>query len=614
MMFRRLWTFFAPPLVVGCVAAQIIAASAARDVFAAESPQAIGTELRTKLSDPTIQQFDVADIDDVRAFYASREDRPVWLDEMGLTRAGRLLVAEIGSASEWGLNAADFEFKAVQQPKSNGRWSVAQTVEAELEITRLALKYAAHARGARISEPSTQLSTYLDRRPSLPKASDVLGMLVQSGAPHEVLQGFQPAHDQFRKLKAYLAQIRAETARQLETRLDPRGAELRKGDRNGDVIVLRRRLAVPGVAGGEDVYDDALRAAVISFQSSKSLRADGVVGKATRKALNGGDIADRTEAVIANMEQWRWMPADLGATHAFVNVPSYSIDFVSNGVPIFSDRVVVGTEETQTPIFSHNLEMIVVRPEWNLPDSIKIKKVVAAGGNGRTLESHGYHIRGKNGRIINSSRVNWSRADLSQYTIFQPSGNGNALGLVKFLFPNKHSVYLHDTPDKSLFNEKARLFSHGCVRVRNPLAFAQAVFDFDQGADTLNAARLAKSGAFNNQISLNRAIPVHIGYFTVWMQPDGTPAFLADSYGHQKRIALALNNQWSKIDKGKDHLAAIDMSDVKDMLAKQRQASRRAKNRTAGVLSPPSGVTNSFRPYRSTGSVVSDLIRRAFAN
>lgn len=614
MMFRRFRTYFTTPLRAACVAAQFIAGTAATNVFAAESLPTVGTTMRAQLLDATTQHFDPVDMDDVKTFYAGREDRPVWLDETGLTRAGRLLVAEIGLARDWGLDAADFEFKAIHEPKTNGRWSVAQTVDAELEITRFALKYAAHARGARISEPSTQLSTYLDRRPSLPKSSDVLAVLVQSGQPDEVLRSFHPAHDQFRKLKAYLAQIRLETARQLETRLDPRGAELRKGDRNSDVVILRRRLAILGAAGNEDVYDDELRTAVISFQSSKSLRADGVVGRATRRALNGGGIADRTEAVIANMEQWRWMPAELGATHAFVNVPSYSIDFVSNGASIFSDRVVVGTESTQTPIFSHNLETIVVRPEWNLPDSIKIKKVLAAGGNGRTLESHGYRIRGKNGRLINSSRINWSRADLSQYTIFQPSGSGNALGLVKFLFPNKHSVYLHDTPDKSLFNEKARLFSHGCVRVRNPLAFAQAVFDFDQGADTLNAARLAKSGAFNNQISLNSAIPVHIGYFTVWMQPDGAPTFHSDSYGHQKRIALALNDQWSKIDKGKDHLAAIDMSDVKDMLAKQRQASRRAKSRTAGVLLPPSGVTNSFRPYRSTGSVVSDLIRRAFAN
>ncbi len=598
--------------------------AAIADVGIAETAGDVQTEsplaaaIRAALEGQTATPVEATDLDDIKAFYSARGDLPVWLDTSGLTRAGRDLVREIQSAGDWGLNDADFVFHSAHLPPPVGGWTSEQAARAELELTRLVVRYALQARGGRIASPSTQLSTYLDRRPNVPKAGDVLVAVSTAGAPVAALRAFQPQHDQFVKLKAYLAQMRSDMARQQDARLEARGPELRRGDRHGDVLALRRRLSQPTPVGLEDVYDDNLFAAVKAYQASKSLRADGVVGRATRRSLNGSDVTDRSQAVIANMEQWRWMPAELGQTHAFVNVPSYSVDFVSNGRSLFRDRVVVGTQETQTPIFSHNMETIVMRPEWNLPDSIKIRKVVAAGGDGRTLESHGYKIRGSSGRILNSTRINWSRADLSKYTIFQPSGSDNALGLVKFLFPNKHSVYLHDTPSKSLFNEQPRLFSHGCVRVRNPLVFAQHLLDYDKGPGTMNAVQLSKRGPLDNQIELTRAIPVHIGYFTVWMEDSGAATFFSDPYGHEKRVNLALANQWAKIKKGKDHLAAVDMSELKSMISNKRrqQASRKARNGRAIVFAGPEGLTKAYPTikYRPYGNTVGDMIRRAMAN
>ena len=163
--------------------------------------------------------------------------------------------------------------------------------------------------------------------------------------------------------------------------------------------------------------------------------------------------------------------------------------------------------------------------------------------SGRPLESQGLKVS-KNGRVVNSGSVDWSKANLSAYAVYQKSGDGNALGAVKFLFPNKHSVYLHDTPDKSLFNSSERNFSHGCIRVRNPLKLAQLIFDADAGPETINAAKFAKSGPHANEIALKTPIPVHIAHFTVWVGDDGKAQYMADRYGHQKRVTLALNGRW----------------------------------------------------------------------
>jgi murein L,D-transpeptidase YcbB/YkuD len=306
-----------------------------------------------------------------------------------------------------------------------------------------------------------------------------------------------------------------------------------------------------------------------------------------------GDVADgsadKIAAVIANMEEWRWMPRSLGETHVLVNVPSFSIVLTEKDRPVFEDRVVVGTASTQTPIFSKDMTTIVLRPQWYLPDSIKLSALLT----GRSIESQGYVVM-RNGRRVDSAHVDWAKANLKQYEIFQPSGDDNALGLVKLLFPNKHSVYLHDTPSKHLFDEPVRLFSHGCMRVRNPQVLAQRIFDIDRGAAVPDVKRLVRSGPMNNQFALLTPIPVHVGYFTVWVGADGEAQYFKDYYGHQKRITLALAGKWDQIDVGEDHLAAVDAS----LLKKVKIGDKKDEDSDSAVAS-------------SSGDTVGDLIRRS---
>jgi hypothetical protein len=180
--------------------------------------------------------------------------------------------------------------------------------------------------------------------------------------------------------------------------------------------------------------------------------------------------------------------------------------------------------------------------------------------------------------------------------------------LVKFLFPNKHSVYLHDTPSKSLFNHPVRLFSHGCVRVRNPLVLAQDILDIDRGDAAPNVKQLAHKGPQTNHITLDTPIPVHIGYFTVWVDDSREPHFYKDYYGHQQRITLALAGKWDEIDVGKDHLAAVDTSRLRNI-----SVGRESKSATADDFGAPMGLSNTFGSARSSGSV-GDIIRRALGH
>ena len=511
--------------------------------------------------------FDTQDREAVGAFYTARECRPLWVDEQGPTRAARGAIAEIEHAADWGLNPSDFKLIATTQPASSGHWSGEQTANAELEITAAILRYAHQAQGGRIAEPDRLLSSYLDREPVITSAADVLAQIAQDPDPGQALRSFQPNQDQFLKLKALLASLRSEAPVNVDDvpQISKRGPNLQIGVRDPDVAVLRRRFSISAEAGAEQVFDPPFADAIKKFQASMSLADDGIVGPVTRAALAGdmaakSSAADKITAVIANMEEWRWMPRLLGATHILVNVPSFSVVLTDEDHPVFEERVIVGTPSTQTPIFSKDMTTVVLRPEWNLPDSIKLTALLSK----RPLEKQGYVIR-RNGRTVSSSKIDWSKANLSQYVIYQPAGDDNALGLVKFLFPNKHSVYLHDTPSKPLFDDPVRLFSHGCMRVRNPQELAQRIFDIDRGDAAPDVKRLVRKGPMNNEFTLASPIPVHVGYFTVWVGADGKPNFYKDYYGHEQRITLALGGKWDQIDVSEEHLAAIDTSALKGL-------------------------------------------------
>jgi murein L,D-transpeptidase YcbB/YkuD len=270
-----------------------------------------------------------------------------------------------------------------------------------------------------------------------------------------------------------------------------------------------------------------------------------VRGQADPQKAGAGAEARR---LLANMEQWRWMPDDLGRFHITVNVPEQLIRVVRDGHVIHIERVVVGKVDTQTPIFSDQMEQVIFHPFWGVPDSIKLNEVLPSlRGSGAVLAKHNLRIQ-SGGRDIDPGAVDWSKTDIRKFHVYQPPGGGNVLGVVKFRFPNKHDVYMHDTPSKSLFKSAVRTFSHGCMRVQNPVRLAELVLAEDRrmSPETVRTLTL-KDAPQNNQLNLARQIPVHITYFTVSVDEKGKVSSFTDLYGHEERISLGLEGKFHLI-------------------------------------------------------------------
>ena len=533
----------------------------------APAPESIEGRLSALLNEPAAKPSDrkakaaltKGDSDDLAAaksFYEARNFAPLWVTVAGLNARAKQVSAEIARAGDWGLTASDFVLPVL----SEGTSPQADLASAELTLTRAALKYARFARGGRIPDPSGDLSSYLDRKPQLMPPQGVLADLTVAASPAGYLSGLNPRQPQFENLRQAYLKARGEQDRLAGARIDG-GPMLKPGTNDPRVKALRTRLGViapprqlAAVGGpnsalqgeGTDTYDQALVDAVRAFQVANGLRGDGMIGEKTRQALNGpgNSIIPR---LLAIMEEWRWMPADLGATHVEINIPQYQMQLIKGGTVVHTERVVTGKPDSSTPVFSENMQTVVFQPKWGVPDSIKIGEMLPRLQRGDGLRS-GLKMT-LNGRDIDPWSVDWSRADITHYQIYQPSGEDNALGVVKFLFPNKHAVYLHDTPSKSLFNASTRAYSHGCIRVRNPVRLAELVLNADKGWDAAKVRSLVEDGPEDNRVMLDAKIPVHVMYFTVTADANGKVDTYPDVYGHEKRITQALNGRYDQIAK-----------------------------------------------------------------
>jgi L,D-transpeptidase YcbB len=493
-------------------------------------------------------------------YYAGHGYAPLWVSTSGLTPKAAAAIAEIRQADDWGLKASDF---ALPEPVDGTAPDA--LAAAEVTLSAAILKYARHARGGRIMDPAGDLSSYLDRKPQLLDARDVMEKIAAASAPDAYLRGLHPQHPQFEKLRQKYLALRKATAATEIVRL-PNGPVLKPGIQHPDVAILRKRLKVaPPETPPADAafYDEKLKAAVMAFQTEKGLAPDGLVGAGTRAALNDVEVLG-PEKLLANMEEWRWMPEDMGDLYVWVNIPEFTLRVVKNGEVIHTERVITGLVDKQTPVFSENLKTIITRPRWNVPNSIKVNELypsLARGGS--YFEREGLRLT-QNGRRIDPESVDWSSADIRRYDIYQPPGDGNVLGEIKFAFPNKHLVYMHDTPTKQLFEQASRPFSHGCMRVRNPRRLAEILLAEDKGWDAAKVADLIEHGPENNEIPIERVIPVHITYFTAWVDEKGETQTASDVYGHEKRITLALAGKWQQIVKGPNHLAPVELNRVEE--------------------------------------------------
>ncbi len=311
-------------------------------------------------------------------------------------------------------------------------------------------------------------------------------------------------------------------------------------DRKPPVFDPRSVLEQIATAAEPDQYLRQLQPRHVEFER---LRQRYLLARDLTDRPKGGGPTE-AERLLANMEQWRWMPSELGAFHIWVNIPEQLVRVVRNNEVIHTERVIIGKLDSQTPVFSDEMEQVIFNPLWGVPDSIKTNEILPGlrrGGGILAKQNLKIQLRGKD---INPATIDWSRTDIRNFHVFQPPGSGNVLGVVKFWLPNKHAVYLHDTPSKNLFKSTARTFSHGCVRVQDPVRLAEVILAEDRGmsADRVRALT-GKGSPENNAVNLSRRIPVHMTYFTMRAEPSGEVATFKDVYGHEERIRLGLEGK-----------------------------------------------------------------------
>ena len=482
-------------------------------------------------------------------YYALPENKLLWVDKKGLNARAKAVIGEIEQADDYGLRASDYAVPNLSEADGNvdPNW----LADAEIKVSLAVLGYARDARGGRI-EP-TRLSKNLDPELMLPNPMEVIESISIRSDPAAYLRSFQPDQPQFEALRQALIVARGGKVEDDIVRL-PDGPMLKLGVEHEQVALLRARLQVPAGDGeNENLFDDAVAEAVKSYQQTHGSYADGVVGPGTRRLLNGQHKQaagpGRIKQILVNMERWRWLPHDLGPYYVNTNIPEFMLRVVEDGKPVFTTRVVVGKANTQTPIFSNEMQTIVFGPYWNMPNSIKTEEIRpyireeggwfgGGGWNTAVLKRHGLRIN-VGGREVDPSRIDWNRIDIRSLNIYQPPGPGNVLGNVKFLFPNKHDVYMHDTPQKFLFARPVRAESHGCMRVQNPDQLALTLLKRDQGWSSARVAS-AMVNSYDHQIPLRQKVPVYVTYFTLKANEDGSLSSFGDLYGHDARIAAAL--------------------------------------------------------------------------
>ncbi len=296
--------------------------------------------------------------------------------------------------------------------------------------------------------------------------------------------------------------------------------------------------AVPAV--GDDVYGPELADAIRAFQKQADLGVDGVVGPRTLAALNGRSVESQIARVKLNLERLRWLPRSLADRHVFVNQAFFQAWIMDDGRKVYRTDVIVGKPNYQTAVFMDEMETVIFNPYWHVPRSIAANEMLPHLRVDPTyLARQGYEVVDVRGQITDSTRIDWTQynQETLPYDIRQPPGPRNALGRVKFLFPNRHAIYMHDTPARSLFSRTVRAFSHGCIRVGTPIKFARAIL----GVEGWSAEEVDRAIASSErqEVTLKRKVPVYIGYYTAWPDDDGTMKFRNDIYSRDRVLTQA---------------------------------------------------------------------------
>jgi len=467
----------------------------------------------------------------VQSFYRARDYRLAWVRNGRLSAEAEAVAQMLAQADTEGLESARY------RPDAGGARTVtadfngvppgdADAVQ-DVQLTCLFLKYAADLTGR--FDPKAAGPFWLTR----PQPRDLAPWLEQSLRSRLTVAAFEalsPSHASYRALKTALARYRR-IARDGGWTALPLRLALRRGSRGSLVAALRARLAVEGdlppptAPATSDRYDATLADAVKRFERRHGLAPDGILDAATVAEMNV-PVEARIREMELNLERWRWLPADLGRRYVMVNIPSFQLEAYQDGSLVAAMKVVTGKPDSPTPVLSYDMTTLVFSPYWNVPPTIAEDEIIPA-----VLRDPGYLRRNDLELVRGAQVVGPAALRRGGVQIRQRPGARNALGLVKFVFPNPFGVYLHDTPADALFARTRRAFSHGCVRVEKPVELARWVL-IGMPQWTPASIRSAMRAGRERALALPEPIPVYVTYQTVQAGADGTVHFWPDVYGH----------------------------------------------------------------------------------
>ncbi|QFT32259.1 murein L,D-transpeptidase [Labrenzia sp. THAF82] len=481
------------------------------------------------------------------AFYREHPDF-AWTEDGQPTAKAKQLRDALEKAGDFALNPADY---FVPLPESSGAEETNQdaaTMQFEMALSAAALTYVLDAKRGRV-DPN-RISQYHDLPRHDVDLVAALENLKSATNIAETLQSNQPQNSHFKELTAELERLKAEDEATDQIVIAP-GTFLKAGksspemknivaaiQKNGSVELRTAHSGTLEAYEGDDLYSPELVELVKAFQKENKLTPDGIVGKNSIKAMVGETNAAKIAKVELAMERSRWMPEELGERKVFINQPAFTATYSAPGEDPLSMRVVVGKKSNQTNFFYDKIEIVEYNPYWGVPYSIIVNEMLPKLAKDPSyLDRAGYEVTTAGGRKVSSSSVNWYAVASKQQTINvrQYPGRSNALGEVKILFPNRHHIYMHDTPSKSLFNKDVRAFSHGCIRLHDPKAMAAAVLgkSKDYVSSRISAGQ-------NEQEKVTGDLPVYVSYFTAWPELDGTIAYYTDIYDRDRHLLKAL--------------------------------------------------------------------------
>ncbi|MEE9315075.1 MAG: L,D-transpeptidase family protein [Rhizobiaceae bacterium] len=473
----------------------------------------------------------------------------IWLNEQGQpNNKATAVLSVLADAASYGLADEDYAMPLLSVGDDATESDILRAaMQFEFSTTTAVLRYMADARNGRV-DPN-RISGYHDFSGLGSNYGKLLTALADNEDPAEQMLSAHPKDKAFDVLKNELAVLR-EKAVGFDSVVIKRRTFIKPGQthdqlenivesirRKASSELLNKHFDVFSVDHSEGVYSPDVVEMVRDFQRSVKLKPDGIIGKNSISRMGGADPKVQLDKVIYAMERLRWHPDRLGNSYVFINQPQYRATYIKNGKPTLSMRTVVGKPSNQTYFFHDKIEYVEYNPYWGIPRSILVNEMLPKlRRNSNYLDRLGYEITNMRGRKISSSSVDWYGVGQNfPYNVRQPPGRKNALGELKIMFPNKHSIYMHDTPAKSLFKRSRRAFSHGCVRLAEPRKMAAAVL-----GTKISSIQNKLAGGENKQQRLKQKIPVYVAYFTAWPNSKGKVNYYGDMYGRDKALQRAM--------------------------------------------------------------------------